>query len=136
MKWQQRVLNLTFLINFLVTAYTCIAFDVSCIPFNANWDTVPNSKYFSKDVLVITNQVNVGKIYLSPSHWDSALLLKSYSSCVRMRHRRGFDTPNSTMGRTDEGENQKAAELSLRSWSDHCCAEHCSGGHNHQEDTH
>jgi len=66
-KWQQRVVNLAFLINFLVTAYTCVAFGVSCIPFNANWDTVPSSKCFSKDVLVIINQTNAGKTYLSPS---------------------------------------------------------------------
>lgn len=104
-KWQQRVVNLAFLINFLVTAYTCITFGVSCIPFNANWDTVPNSKCFSKDFLVITNQVNAGKTYISPFDQDSALLLNSYSSCVRMRHRHGFDTPISVVGRTDESEN-------------------------------
>ena len=104
-KWQQRVVNVAFLINFLATAYTCITFGVSCIPFKANWDTVPNSKCFSKDVLVITNQVNAGKTYLSPSQRNSALLLNSYSSCVRMRHRHGFDTPVSVVGRTDEGEN-------------------------------
>ena len=74
-KWQQRVVYLAFLMNFLVTAYTCIAFGVSCIPFKANWDTVANSKCFSKDVLVITNQVNAGKAYLPPSDQDSALVL-------------------------------------------------------------
>lgn len=60
-KWQQRMVLVVFLVNFLVTVYTCIAFGVSCIPFEANWDTIPNSKCFSKDVLVITNQVNAGK---------------------------------------------------------------------------
>ncbi|KAL8896845.1 MAG: hypothetical protein Q9207_007510 [Kuettlingeria erythrocarpa] len=59
-KWQQRVVYAMFLINFLVTLYTCITFGVSCIPFKANWDTVPNAKCFSKDVLVITNQINAG----------------------------------------------------------------------------
>lgn len=63
-KWQRRVVYVAFLMNFLVTAYTCIAFGISCIPFNANWDTVPNSKCFSKDVLAITNQINSGTIYL------------------------------------------------------------------------
>ena len=66
-KWQERVVNLAFLINFLVTAYTCLMFGVSCIPFNANWDAVPKSKCFSKDLLAITNQLNAGKTYLSPS---------------------------------------------------------------------
>ena len=66
--WQQRVVYLAFLINFLVTAYACVVFGISCIPFNANWDTVPNSRCFSKDVLAVTNQINAGKIYLS---WSS-----------------------------------------------------------------
>ena len=64
-KWQRRVVYVVFLMNFLVTAYTCIIFGISCIPFSANWDTLPNSKCFSKDVLAITNQVNAGKTYLS-----------------------------------------------------------------------
>ena len=64
-RWQQRVVNLAFLINLLVTAYTCIMFGVSCIPFNASWDTVPGSKCFSKDLLATTNQINAGMTYLS-----------------------------------------------------------------------
>lgn len=60
-KWQQRVVYSMFLVNFVVTLYTCITFGVSCIPFKANWETVPNAKCFSKDVLVITNQINAGK---------------------------------------------------------------------------
>ena len=66
-KWQQGMVNLAFLINFLVTVCSCIMVGVSCIPFNANWNTVPNSKCLSKDTLVITNQINAGKAYLSPS---------------------------------------------------------------------
>ena len=62
--WQQRVVALAFLINFLVTAYTCITLGISCIPFKANWDSVPNPKCFSIDVVVITNQINGGEIYL------------------------------------------------------------------------
>lgn len=62
-KWQQRVVYLAFLTNFLVTAYTCVVFGISCHPFKANWEDVPNSKCFSKDVLVLTNQINGGKIY-------------------------------------------------------------------------
>ena len=60
-KWQRRVVYVAFLMNFLVTAYTCITFGISCIPFDANWDTVPDSKCLSKDVLAITNQINSGK---------------------------------------------------------------------------
>ncbi|KAL8689577.1 MAG: hypothetical protein Q9218_004781 [Villophora microphyllina] len=57
-KVQQRIIYAVFLVNFLVTAYTCVTFGVSCIPFKANWESVPNSKCFSKDVLVVTNQIN------------------------------------------------------------------------------
>ena len=60
-KWQQRVVVLVFIINFLAIAFTCVMFGVSCIPLMANWDdTVPNAKCFSKDLLVITNQINAG----------------------------------------------------------------------------
>ena len=91
--------------NFLVTAYTCIAFGISCIPFNANWETIPYSNCFSKDVLAITNQINAGKIYLCGFDQDRGFLLSSHSSCVRMRRRHGFNTPVPVMGCTDEGEN-------------------------------
>lgn len=64
-KWQQRIVQLTLLVNFLVTAYTCVTFGVSCISFKATWDPVPGSKCFPKDVLVITNQINGGMTYLS-----------------------------------------------------------------------
>ncbi|KAL8890164.1 MAG: hypothetical protein Q9215_002639 [Flavoplaca cf. flavocitrina] len=57
-KWQQRVVCVVLLVNFAVTAYTCIMFGVSCIPFKANWEDVPNAKCFSKDLLATTNQIN------------------------------------------------------------------------------
>ena len=60
-KWQQNLVYGVFSVNFIVTAYTCITFGVSCRPFRANWMTVPNSKCFSVDVIVITNQVNASK---------------------------------------------------------------------------
>lgn len=96
---------MAFLMNFLVTAYTCITFGISCIPFKANWDSIPDSKCFSKEVLAITNQINAGRSSLSDFDWDSWFLLKSHSSCVRMRHRHGLDTPVSAVGCTDEGAN-------------------------------
>ena len=96
---------MAFLMNFLVTAYTCITFGISCIPFRANWDTVPKSKCFPKEVLAITNQINASKTSLSDFDWDSGFLLTSHSSYVRMRHRHGLDTPVSTIGCADEGEN-------------------------------
>ena len=132
-KWQQRLVYLAFLVNFLVTAYTCITFGISCIPFNANWDTVPNSKCFSKDLVVLTNQINGGTIYQSPFDDGSELLLTSHSSCVCIRHCHCFDTPMPVMERTDEGENKTAAEFHLWSRPDHFGVEHCSGDHNHPE---
>ena len=65
--WQQRVVNLALLINLLVTIYACFVFGFSCIPFQANWDDdIPNSKCFSKDLIVIANQVNASKTDLVP----------------------------------------------------------------------
>ena len=66
---------MVFLVSFLATAYTCITFGVSCKPFKANWEDVPGSKCFSKDLIVITNQVNAGKNYLD----QSALPLRTFS---------------------------------------------------------
>lgn len=69
-KWQQKVVYSMFLVNFVVTLYTCITFGVSCIPFKANWDTtITNAKCFSNQVLVITNQINAGKAPLRCSVW-------------------------------------------------------------------
>ena len=62
--WQQRVVVAIFLFNFLVTLESGIAFGISCIPFRANWDEVPNSKCLPVDILVITNQVNASKSHL------------------------------------------------------------------------
>lgn len=90
------MVNLAFLTNFLVTAYTCVMFGVSCIPFRANWDAIPTSKCFSKELLEITNQVNAGKTKCLQSDQDRALLLDPLSSCVLMRHRHGVGTPVST----------------------------------------
>ena len=92
-KWQQRVVHVVFLLSFLVTLYTCIAFGVSCIPFKANWETVPNSKCFSKDVLVITNQINACKTQLIAFRFGlPVLVLTLPSSCMRVRHRHCLDT--------------------------------------------
>ena len=60
-KWQQYLVYCVFFVNFMVTLYTCIAFGIFCRPFKANWMTVPNSKCFSIDVIVITNQINSSK---------------------------------------------------------------------------
>ena len=59
-KWQQRVVYFVLLVNFVVTAYTCIMFGVSCIPFKANWEAVPEAKCFTKNLLATTNQINAG----------------------------------------------------------------------------
>lgn len=60
-RWQKLAVDAMFLISFLVTVYSCVTFGVSCIPFKANWEQIPGAKCFSKDLLVITNQVNAGK---------------------------------------------------------------------------
>ena len=65
--WQLRVVLVAFALNLLVTAYTCFVFGFSCIPFQANWEDIPNPKCFSKDLIVITNQVNAGKHSNMPS---------------------------------------------------------------------
>ena len=62
-RWQQRVVISAFIINFLATAYTLFMLGFFCVPFRANWATVPNSRCLSKDVLVFTNQINAGKIH-------------------------------------------------------------------------
>ena len=63
--WQQRAVLATFAINFLATLYTCIAVGISCIPFQANWEDMPEARCFSKGVLVLTNQINSSKTYLA-----------------------------------------------------------------------
>ena len=72
-KWQQNSVYLAFAINFLVTLYACITFGVSCRPFRASWEDVPNSKCFSTNLLVITNRVNAGKLSTTSSN-----ILSSY----------------------------------------------------------
>lgn len=134
-KWQQRAVNLAFLINFLITVYACVAFGVSCIPFRANWETVPNSRCFSKNLLVITNQVNAGRTYVPLAGEDSVLRLIFCSAWVRLRHCHRFDTSVLVVECTNEGENQKTAEHYLRSRSGYCSAEYCPCGYNHQEGT-
>ena len=62
-KWQQRVVNLIFIVNFLATVYTLFMLGFSCVPFQANWKAVPNSKCLSKKVFVLTNQINAGEIH-------------------------------------------------------------------------
>ncbi|KAL8930476.1 MAG: hypothetical protein Q9208_000660 [Pyrenodesmia sp. 3 TL-2023] len=48
---------------------------------SANWETVPNAKCFSKDVLVITNQINAGK---APLHYSERKLPRGTKSCVAL----------------------------------------------------
>ena len=67
-KWQQRVVTSTFIINFLATAYTLFMLGFFCVPFQANWKAVPNSRCLSKKVLVFTNQINAGKIHCRRPH--------------------------------------------------------------------
>ena len=60
-KWQQNLVYGVFAVNFIVTAYTCVAVGLFCRSFTANWMIIPNSTCFSIDVIVITNQVNASQ---------------------------------------------------------------------------
>ena len=60
-KWQRNFVNMAFLLNFLTTAYTCVAYGVSCMPFEANWKDIPGSWCMSTDVVALTNQLNACK---------------------------------------------------------------------------
>ncbi|KAI9696360.1 MAG: hypothetical protein M1820_008202 [Bogoriella megaspora] len=55
---QRRIVYGVFLINFVITLFACLSFGLSCRPMKANWDAIPNAHCFSKELLVITNQVN------------------------------------------------------------------------------
>ncbi|KAI4234516.1 MAG: hypothetical protein L6R40_006721 [Gallowayella cf. fulva] len=57
-RWQQKVVMLLFAVNFVVTAYACLMFGISCVPFRANWQAVPDTKCFSKKILTMANQIN------------------------------------------------------------------------------
>ena len=60
-KRQQQVVYAIFFVNFAITLAACVMFGVSCIPFKASWDAIPDAKCFSEDRLVIVNQVNASK---------------------------------------------------------------------------
>ena len=136
-KWQQKSVYLAFAINFLVTLYACITFGVSCRPFRALWEDVPNSKCFPTNLLVITNRVNAGKaldnilkytLFVRPLIWFSACLP------VWRRYSRNTDIP--ALERQDEGHNQETAECALRAKPSDWSAEHWSSCVGNKEGTH
>lgn len=57
-KWQQRIIYLAFSINIAITILATVTYGISCIPFKANWQDIPNARCLPKNVLVIVNQVN------------------------------------------------------------------------------
>ena len=59
-KWQQKVVYITFILNVIITLIATVSYGVSCIPFRAGWENVPNAKCVSKNVLVATQKVNGG----------------------------------------------------------------------------
>ena len=137
-RWQKRVVDAMFLISFLVTLYSCIIFGLSCVPFKANWEHIPGSKCFSKDLLVTTNQVNAGEGSLptnpSVSGYTLLVLIRpSAFMCVRYCHR--HHTTVSTMECADEAKNETTAERSLRTQSDHRSVKHWPSSQCHEEDS-
>ena len=71
-KTQHKVVLMAFVLNILVTAYACVIYGVSCIPFDANWREMPGSRCMSVNVIVLTNQINAGK---SSEHTPSVTLV-------------------------------------------------------------
>lgn len=57
-RWQKRVIVFAFGLNIAITLIGTISYGLSCIPFRAWYETVPDAKCFSKRNLVVTNQVN------------------------------------------------------------------------------
>lgn len=80
-----------FFINFAITVLACVMFGISCVPFKADWDAVPNSKCFPKKLLVVTNQVNSSKICsdLSSIYWTMLSILRLG---VYLRHCHSFNS--------------------------------------------
>lgn len=135
-RWQQKVVMLLFAVNFVVTAYACLMFGISCVPFRANWQAVPDTKCFSKKILTMANQINAGNNPLMPSSWSRFWLLICHSALLRLRYRYCFDTSVPSVERKDEGENQAATKYHVWPWSDNSFAEHCSSGCTHRKGTH
>lgn len=61
-KKEARLIYVMFLVNFVISAFACLTFGLSCRPFKANWDAVPSKHCFSKKLLVIVNQVNASMV--------------------------------------------------------------------------
>ena len=60
--WQKNVILAACALNVAVTLIGTVSYGLSCIPFRAWYQEVPNPKCFSTRDLVITNQVNGSKI--------------------------------------------------------------------------
>lgn len=60
-RWQKNVILCAFALNIAVTLIGTVSYGLSCIPFRAWYQEVPNARCFGTDKLVITNQVNGGK---------------------------------------------------------------------------
>lgn len=82
---QKNVVVSTFALNIAVALVGTVSYGLSCIPFRAWYQEVPNAKCFSTHNLVIANQVNGGniiqktafvKLHLTAANSDAVL------SCV------------------------------------------------------
>ena len=61
-RWQKRIIYALLPLNLAISLIATVSYGLSCIPFKAWYEPVPGARCFSKDKLVITNQVNGGKL--------------------------------------------------------------------------
>ena len=59
-RWQKWVTYAALCMNLAITIEIVISYGLSCIPFRAEWDYVPDANCYSKDTLVIVSVVNGG----------------------------------------------------------------------------
>ena len=60
-KWQTRVILVAFFLNFAITMIGSISYGLSCIPFEAEWKSIPGAKCHSVHLMTVTQQVNGSK---------------------------------------------------------------------------
>ena len=79
-KWEARSVYVAMIVNLAITLLAGISYGVSCSPFRANWDSIPGGRCHSKDVTVITTQINGGK--LDPSAGQADIDLLQALACI------------------------------------------------------
>ena len=59
-KLQQRIIFVTFFLNFAITIIATVSYGVKCVPFTAIYKEVPGAKCLSEEVITATQWVNAG----------------------------------------------------------------------------